>query len=143
MGKWVLFVNGILFFCNFEITLLISFQPQLVCVCVCSVVSGSSRPHGRQPVRLLCPWDFPGKNAGVDCHFLLQEIFPTKGSYPHLWWFSGKESTCQYRRRGFDLWLGKISWRRKWQSTPVFLPENLKDRGAWRTTVPRVTESQT
>ena len=38
-------------------------------------------------------------------------------------WLSGKESTCQYRRRGFDLWLGKISWRRKWQSTPVFLPD--------------------
>jgi len=24
-----------------------------------------------QPARLLCPWDFPGKNTGVDCHFLL------------------------------------------------------------------------
>ena len=30
--------------------------------------------------RLLCPWDFPGKNSGVGCHFLLQEIFPTQGS---------------------------------------------------------------
>ena len=29
--------------------------------------------------RLLCPWDFPGKNTGVGCHFLLQGIFPTKG----------------------------------------------------------------
>ena len=28
---------------------------------------------------LLCPWDFPGKNTGVGCHFLLQEIFPTQG----------------------------------------------------------------
>ena len=27
----------------------------------------------------LCPWDFPGKNTGVDCHFLLQGIFPTQG----------------------------------------------------------------
>ena len=26
-----------------------------------------------------CPWDFPGKNTGVGCHFLLQEIFPTPG----------------------------------------------------------------
>ena len=25
------------------------------------------------PTRLLCPWDFPGKNTGVGCHFLLQE----------------------------------------------------------------------
>ena len=40
-------------------------------------------------------------------------------------WLSGKESTCQYRRcrrRGFDLWVRKIRWRRKWQPTPVFLP---------------------
>ena len=38
---------------------------------------------------------------------------------------SGKESACQCRRRrrcGFDPWVGKIPWRRKWQSTPVFLP---------------------
>ena len=27
------------------------------------------------------------------------------------------------RRHGFDLWVGKIPWRRKWQPTPVFLPE--------------------
>ena len=31
-----------------------------------------------------CPWDFPGKNTGVDCHALLQGIFPTRGSNPHL-----------------------------------------------------------
>ena len=29
--------------------------------------------------QLLCPWDFPGKNTGVDCHFLQQGIFPTWG----------------------------------------------------------------
>ena len=29
---------------------------------------------------LLHPWDFPGKSAGVGCHFLLQRIFPTHGS---------------------------------------------------------------
>ena len=28
----------------------------------------------------LCPWDSPGKNTGVGCHFLLQGIFPTQGS---------------------------------------------------------------
>ena len=32
--------------------------------------------------RLLCPWDFPGKNAGVGCHFQLQGIFLTQGSNP-------------------------------------------------------------
>ena len=31
------------------------------------------------PTRLLCPWNFPGKNTGVGCHSLLQWIFPTQG----------------------------------------------------------------
>ena len=38
---------------------------------------------------------------------------------------SGKEPTCQCRRCkrcGFDLWVGKIPWRRKWQPPPVFWP---------------------
>ena len=40
-------------------------------------------------------------------------------------WLSGKQSTCQckrYKRHGFSPWVRKISWRRKWQPTPVFLP---------------------
>ena len=36
------------------------------------VVSDSVRPHRRQPTRLPRPWDSPGKNTGVGCHFLLQ-----------------------------------------------------------------------
>ena len=36
------------------------------------------------PIRLLCPWDFPGKSAGVDCRFLFQGIFSTQGSNPGL-----------------------------------------------------------
>ena len=39
---------------------------------VTSVVSDSVRPHRRQPTRLHRPWDSPGKNTGVGCHFLLQ-----------------------------------------------------------------------
>ena len=45
-----------------------------------SVVSDSLHPHRLEPTRLLCPWDSPGKNTGVGCHSLLQEIFPTEGS---------------------------------------------------------------
>ena len=37
-----------------------------------SVVSNSVQPHRRQPTGLLHPWDSPGKNNGVGCHFLLQ-----------------------------------------------------------------------
>ena len=42
------------------------------CCCVTSVVSDSVRPHRRQTTRLPHPWDSPGKNTGVGCHFLLQ-----------------------------------------------------------------------
>ena len=43
------------------------------CYCLAtSVVSDSVRPHRRQPTRLPRPWDSPGKNTGVGCHFLLQ-----------------------------------------------------------------------
>ena len=38
----------------------------------CSVVSESLRPHERQPTRILCPWDFPGKSTEVGCHCLLR-----------------------------------------------------------------------
>ena len=37
-----------------------------------------------QPTRLLCPWDFPDKNTGVSCHFLLQGIFLDHGWNPCL-----------------------------------------------------------
>ena len=54
-----------------------------------SVVSDSSRPHGLQPTRLLCPWDFPGKSSGVGCHCLLPIIlqhglFPSTGASWHV-----------------------------------------------------------
>ena len=42
------------------------------------------QPHELKPVRLLCPWVFPGKNAGVSCHFLLQGIFLTQRPNPCL-----------------------------------------------------------
>ena len=37
-------------------------------------MSDSVRPHKRQPTRLPHPWDSPGKNTGVGCHFLLQRM---------------------------------------------------------------------
>ena len=45
------------------------------CYCYCqvtSVVSDSVRPHRWQPTRVPRPWDSPGNNTGVGCHFLLQ-----------------------------------------------------------------------
>ena len=62
----------------------------LLCVCVrahvCthSITSDSLWPQGLWPTRFLCPCNFPTKNTGVGCNFLLQGIFPTQGANPSL-----------------------------------------------------------
>ena len=64
-----------------------------------SVMPNALWPHAVQPTRLLHPGDFPGKDTGVGCHFLLQGILPTQGSNPGLlhcrqilYWLSYKGS---------------------------------------------------
>ena len=44
------------------------------------VLFDSLWPHGLLPARLFCPWDFPGKNTRVGCHFFLQGTFLTQVS---------------------------------------------------------------
>ena len=121
-------------------------------------MSDSVRPHRRQPTRLPRPWDSPSKNTGVGCHFLLQcrkvksesevsQLCPTPsdpmdcslpGSSVHRICEArvlerGAIAFCLQRRRlRFDPWVGKILWRRKWQTTPVLLPG--KSHG-WRSMV--------
>ena len=56
----------------------------LVMFIVFSVASDSLWPHGLEPSRLFCPWNFPGKNIGVGNHFLFPGIFPTQGLNSHL-----------------------------------------------------------
>ena len=53
-------------------TMVLRRQVETCCCQVASVVADSVRPPGLQPTRLLHPWDSPGKNTGVGCHFLLQ-----------------------------------------------------------------------
>jgi len=62
-----------------------------VCVCVCVCVRPRALSCVRRfatpwtvAARLLCPWNFPGKNSGVGCHFLVMGIFPTQGSNPSV-----------------------------------------------------------
>ena len=72
-------------YCLFPpLTLLHPLIVHCVCVCVCTWLCPNLQPHGLQPSRLLCAWDFSGKNTGVGCHFPPQEIFLTQGSNPHL-----------------------------------------------------------
>ena len=69
--------------CLIDISIL---SNQILCLFMLSHLakSDSLLPHGLKPARVLCPQDFPGKNTGLDCHFLLQGIFLTQGSNPHL-----------------------------------------------------------
>ena len=66
--------------------------------------------------------------------FLIADLYLLIGFPRQL---SGRESVCQYRRRRFDPWVGKILWRRKWQPVLVFLPgkshgqRNLVGYGPW------------
>ena len=125
------------------------FSTTCVNFCCCCCLAAKSyltllQPHGLWPARLLCPWDFPYKNTIVGCHFLLQgSSWPrdwTCGSILNLfwwkeqdglpWWLSDKQFTCQFKRRVFDSWVGKIPWRRKWQPTSVFLPGKSYGQGS-------------
>ena len=57
---------------RFYICVLSSKDQCCCCRQVASVVTDSVQPHRRQPIKLPRPWDSPGKNTGVGCHFLLQ-----------------------------------------------------------------------
>ena len=118
--------------------------PYVWVACVCLVTQSSLTlcdPTDSSPSGFSVHEDSPGKNAEMGCNFLLQRIFPTQGSNPgqthcsqvlhHLghqgmsspklegFWggASGKEPTCQcrrYKKQGFNPWVRKIFWRRKW-----------------------------
>ena len=97
----------------------------IIHVHVCQVTSVCSSlwiPMDYSSTRLLCPWDSPGKNTEVSCHTLLQGVFPTQGSNPHLlqllhsrkilYHWATRESHLLYiyvlYRYAFELWC----WRR-------------------------------
>ena len=61
-----------------------------------SVVSDSLWPHGLQPTRLLCPWDFPGKSTGVGCHCILWQ---PKIRFSKMEAESSKKSSLRKRTR--------------------------------------------
>ena len=83
-----------------------------------SVVSDSLQPHGLKPTRLLCPWDFPGKNTRVGCHFLLQGIFPTQGWNPGL--LHCRQMLYHLSHQGSSV-IPKDNYLKKDICTPVFI----------------------
>ena len=116
-----------------------------------SVLSDSLQPHELYSLRLLCPWDSPGKNTGVGCCFLLQGTnsgikprSPTLQADSLLFEPLGKLCLCRrHKRCGFDHWARKSPWRSTWQPTPVFLPGEFHGHESLAgATVHSVTKSQ-
>ena len=85
-------------------------------LCMLSRVSRSTTPQC--PLRLLCPWDSPGKNTQVGCHALLQGIFPTQGLNPCLYISCiGKWVLYQLGMKGAIYW----ALLRSWDNSSVFI----------------------
>ena len=85
-----------------SVTRVLKLRPSWVNgVCACTILSNFLQPFGLQPTKLCRPRDFPGKNTGVGCHFLLQGP-PNPGIEP----------ACLARTGGFFTpgHLGSPSW---------------------------------
>ena len=61
-----------------------SREPDIECCLAAHSCPALFQPHGLWLARLLCLWNFPGKNTGMGCCFLLQGIFLTQGSNSRL-----------------------------------------------------------
>ena len=78
------------------------------CVCVIhSVVSDSLQTHGLY-TRLVCLWNYPGKNTGVGCHSFLQGTFPTQGL--NLGFLHCKQPLFHLIHKGSPVLLVKIKY---------------------------------
>ena len=89
-------------------------------------MSDSVRPHRRQPTRLPRPWDSPGKNTGVGCHFLLQcmKVKMKVKSLSHVRllatpWTAGHHTppSMGFSRQEYYLWLIHVA---PWQKATKF-----------------------
>ena len=103
---------GFLFFISIRystVSLRVTAEHVCVYVCVCSITQlypTLCNPMDRlYPARLLYPWDFPGKNTEMGCHFLLQGIFLTQGSNPRL--LHGQADSSPLRHQEKPLWHNK------------------------------------
>ena len=85
-----------------------------------SVVSNSLRFCGLHPIRLLHPWDFPGKSTGVGCHFLLHNEHGL--SKLQAWWWTGRSGVLRPRgsQRVRDNWETELNWISKNLSVTLF-----------------------
>ena len=125
-------------------------------------MSNSMRPHRQQPTRLPCPWDSPGKNTGVGCHFLLQcmhacqvasvvsssvqpygQIYAIMCQMGFPGGSDGQESACNVGDLGSIPRLGRSPGGGHGNSLWYSCLENPMDRGAWQATAHGFAELDT
>ena len=121
---------------------------------MCSPVSFLN-PHGLYPTRLLCPWDLPGKNIEVHCHFLLHsstvittfpDYFLFAGSLPEKHLSGGsdsKASACNAGGPGSSPRSGRSPGEGNGNPLQYSCLENAMDRGGLWATVHGVAKSRT
>ena len=107
-------------------------------------------PQGLWPDRLLCPWNSPGKNTGVGCHFLLQGILPTQELNPSFLHCrteengsDGKASAYSAGDLGSIPGLGRSPGEENGNPLQYSCLEKSMDRGAWWATVHGPAKSRT
>ena len=84
--------------------------------------------------RLLCPWDFPGKNTGICCHFLLQGFFLTQGSNQclHVSCIKGRFFTTEPSGKLILVFLCLISLSKNSSQEVLVVKNSLADSGVVR-----------
>ena len=116
----------------------VCYLPKNICCCCCCSASHSCRilcdpmdyslpdssVRGIIPGRIL-EWIAISSSRGSS-RPRVEPKPPVASALPgRFWWLSGKQSACQcrsHKRLGFNPWVRKILWSRKWQPTPVFFP---------------------
>ena len=116
--------------------------PTCCCCYVASVMSNSVQPQRLQPTRLCCPWDSPGKNTGVGCHFLLQYDLPRWHMKKQRYYFASKApSSLSYGFSSSHVWIWELEHKENWMLKnwcfwTVVLKKTLESPSDWKETKP-------
>ena len=95
----ILYLTAYYFYLNLNVSSLCKWLPflneRVIVTQLCPTIYD---PVGLLSARFLCPWNSPGKNTGVGCHFLLQGCFPKWFDNSKLLWNLKKRASSQYRQ---------------------------------------------